>query len=327
MINLEPRYASFNDCIENQIYTILDGMGYKNEFAYIDALKFRFDITSYTSKKWTTIGALIYENNDIYINNLSQFWNIDVQLSFCDWKNVDNQITESLSLGFPLIVFIDSYWCPWEVGIYKKYKKFIHGFIIKEITSDGYLCCDGHRGIKDCFILKKDLQDGFTGRIIRIINGNMEKKLPEWKLMFSSAVSREGSMLAPSWKNIEYFKQALDNALDMARELNGFAENFITIKRAPIMQAMERTKNDRKKYQWAIESIRSYFQLESMDDLKTIINLAQSSANKWKIVATMLMKIFYSSENKHKLKVIHILNEIISIEKNIFEIMLKISNQ
>ena len=70
MISLEPQYSPYNECIENQIYTIIKGMGYTNELAYIDSMFFGVDVKTYTGTKWSTIGELIEITYSPYIMNL-----------------------------------------------------------------------------------------------------------------------------------------------------------------------------------------------------------------------------------------------------------------
>ena len=326
MINLEPKYSQYNECIENQVYTIVNGMGYTNEFAYIDSMFFGFDITTYTDAKWSKIGELIDITYDLYIENLSKFWNIEVQLMLCDYEDFTIELKKSLASGLPLIVFINSYWCPWERGLYKRHKGFNHAFIVRDFTNDGYCCTDGHRGIKDCFISKEDLFNGYLGKIIKIRwNRNISKQL-SWKKMISHAVGNISQQNQLFCGNIRFLKNAIINRLDMKMELKGFESSFITVKQAPLIAAIRRIKNERKKFKWCVESIQTEYKLSHIEELKQIINLADNSAEHWKILSVLFIKYFYSSDIKHKEKIVDLIDEIIEIEQNINKIMIKVIN-
>lgn len=321
MLELFPQFNEYNNCIENQIYTIVSSKGDNVELAYIDSLYFHFDYERYIAGEWSTLGELIEETYVLYINNLSWLTGLEFQLAYCDIKSLGSEIKRSIDNDNPIIVFLDGYWCPWE-GVYQKYKGFSHGIIIKGITNAGYNCTDGHRKIKDCYITKRDLQEGFLGKVVRLKHVTKQEEPISWQKFIRNAGLRAISMKENSaFCNIGYFREAVNRDLDMKREIKGFETNFITIERAPIVERIKKIKCDRKKLEWCLRTIKEKNMQLDIDEL---IDMAYHSANQWKHIQVLLMKYYYSSDIKYKNKIVDMLDKIAALEEKLAVNMSKI---
>src|SRR5690554_499137 len=123
-----------------------------------------FTFNHNTSREITRYGERIAYNDGDWVSLLERYHG--VKLSFCKGSIKDEtheQIIKELSASRPVIVFFQSYWCPWSPDFKKKEQDGPHFFMIIGFDGVNYICLDGIYLSSPAVLSRDDFNRGFKG--------------------------------------------------------------------------------------------------------------------------------------------------------------------
>lgn len=142
-------------CFDDCIATYAKFIKCDYELMYLNC----WNVSWNQDKNLTMIRSIQTPNN--LENDLSEYCGIKINMCNDSFEQVNNTISELRKKNAVIIVFLNSYYCPWDRGYRKYYSE--HAFLVegKDDETNEIICCDPYYEINHGKISYEDFQLGY----------------------------------------------------------------------------------------------------------------------------------------------------------------------
>lgn len=315
-LNIKPINDERLTCFERPLCVLANWLKREYEPMFIGCFSFSHNyVKSYNS---------IYDSLDMLLlmNTYSKMAGIDVTIHQLDaFHHFLSTIHDNLSNGYPIMTFIDSFWCPWYPSYKTSHIKHYVLIIGIDVSQKHVFCLDRYNEDDYIRVLPfDDLKSGrgeyltFSSQMLFSLSSTDYLHQLHKNLIF---VCSEHYNI---WKNIDLFKTSFGAEFDIIAEI----ENVHTYKVASIYTWLKGVSNSRSKLKdsliWFNRTYYAYFP----EDILMMLNTAQK---KWWKIVLLLIKSISSNSKKEYIYVQNTLDQIITLEREIYSRLLVLTNE
>lgn len=283
MLDIKPQHDESRNCYEDQIATVLSWMGRNHELMFSESWGFGFK--SSCNEKTKMIGKRLDSAKGNLHKLLKKYHGIEIK----EHKIRDAQIfldimQKEIVSGLPVLLFIDSFWCPWDMNYQKKHSN--HCCIVTGYDNDfkSIYCSDGfymkYGETLAIDVLKKSYKSSCSFAII-----NNERANVNWNDIIENALlklhNREKHMNV--FDLIRNFSTEMSSSIDLEVETKDYDEFWMS----PLFSQLLQIENGRKQFSNVLKYLSERFIIE---DLFTISKEVMQLAGYWSTVRALLSK-------------------------------------
>lgn len=207
------------------------------------------------------------------------------------YKSLHCLIEEMLNNKFPVCVFIDKFFCPWDYAYNKIHISHYYLIIGIDKSKKEYICMDPNSSSKKYSLPYKCLEMGVSEYFIfeNKIPSSIEYSLSE--IILGNISSHEYIVrIEKKYNNILKFADDLITYIDFDRELSPWNEN---LQDTFLFRCLKHLRKNRLKFASSLHSLGSIF------NNKNIINISQQLKDLhslWNNVSTQLFKYHFTRD-------------------------------
>lgn len=169
-INREACLYCFDDCIA----TIADTMHFDYELMYLTLFQIDF---IYDREESRRLGDNIRLNFPDRYENMRKYHG--VQFHDTDVRKIPQEavslLEKAIGDGMPALVYVDPYWCPWDLQYKKVHERFSgHTLIVRDITERGISMADPYFNRTEIWMP----YDHFVKGILNVVTIHVERREP-----------------------------------------------------------------------------------------------------------------------------------------------------
>lgn len=295
-LDISLNYEIAYDCLENLIPPIAKWYSKDYELMLMNSWGFRYKGPSFNEKD-TLFSTLFDSGTYSNFEYLEKYHGIQlVRHENYSFEDIILNIKCELNSQKPVIVFNNSYWCPWYTERYKKLH-YPHYFLAIGYEDDGIHVIDSQYASNGVFLPFGDFQNGF--RDFYICN-NLESYTKEinWKGLLKSSISDMDFFSGNSnmFNALKVFSNDIVDKLDLQAEMSDYIE---LPSASQIITRLSDIGKKRKQYGYALKYLFQKCQINELDILSgEFMNLS----TKWSTVFGLLLKAYYSGNDVRLLK-------------------------
>ncbi len=303
MNKIIPYHDNSRNCIEDQVVSITKWFGRDFELMFTLSWGFNFFFGSKYEKLLLgeKIGPGFYDVlkplNEFHGINSNTYNNISVQDALKILKD------EFLKLK-PVVVFFDSFYCPWEHN-YKK-THFFHAFIINGMEEKSgndeknknvkiFSCIDAFRMKPSEKLNFSDFNAGFQNVLITfdiIENFSLNKNYQDIIRLILKNLNYDSDHSI--FKFMRLFAGEVSKSLDIKKELQASDQIWFS----PLIFNMEKIIRSRIQFQTALSYMAKLFSINNFEKVSRFFQLIY---NQWNILKNLIIKEYYrDSDYKDK---------------------------
>jgi hypothetical protein len=315
-LDIKPIHYDFLTCFEDSIVTVAEWSGYRYELMFSEDWNFVFNFEKSRLNK--NLGQSIEVTSHDIKNKLDKFHGIKIESVEISSEKVTKVIIDELKNKKPIIVFVDSFWCPWDWFFQKRHND--HAFLVTGFDdTEKFYCCD-------CFyqtnniITGEELRKGFIGRTeVFSFEGN-EKIYVNWSNVLQIVLNRlrDGDRGLNAFDSMRYFADVLESLTDLQNEILGCEEYLFS---APLVSNLEYIAYGRRRFARLLD----YFEEEiGIKYLQELANRLRKVAIQWANIRLMLIKLTFSYDALIKNRIVSKIREIAESEESMAEQMAEV---
>lgn len=206
------------NCFQDLIQSVALWWGRSYELMFVDAWGFVYQ--SLNGKSGPRLGDRVGAGTGDYQKSLELYHGIHTEYYEKTVPEVLQIVQKELSEGRPVMIPMDSFFCPWDVGFQRNHS--MHGFLAVGLDDDHLYCVDGVYYQQDAPLELEYFQQGCMGCITLSISGD-EAKDVDWQKILKEAVARlQGQRGIPNaFDAMRIFAGELPEALNFQVEMEG----------------------------------------------------------------------------------------------------------
>lgn len=291
MLDVLPLHELTRNCIEDCIVSIAVWINRGYELLFAESWGFRFLCEKKDNSK--LIGSRIIANQagiksclEKYYGILSNYNNIYDSESFIGIIKVE------LVNERPVIMFIDSFWCPWDGG-YRKYH------VPHAIISIGFddknnciHCTDAFAMKYDVILPYEDYLRGFSGTYITFSLKDTYLKDISWRDILTNTLNNLNANINNfnAFNEIRKFANAV-RLMDLTLEF----PSGKSLWSQPLYNNVKNVVNIR----WQVINILNYlYEIFNIEELKKLSDIMKQVVSKWTIILSMFVKASFKINSK-----------------------------
>ena len=270
-------------CLERPVVTVLNWLNVDYRYIFISSWTFSYNyMERYKGIQNVPELRSLLKNSKRYTGVCFVFKKLNVN------KRI-SKICYEIEQGRPVIVYIDSFWCPW----YPSYKKsHIHHYVLIigiNAEENYFICLDKHDLHKKVLLSFDDYLKG-SGEIVLLSNKRIEK-LRNNKVKTDCYKSLRPRIIQ---KNIQKFSDHVMHNVNMTEYVKGYHDVKVT----PLYTWLKGIANDRLNFASSMEifldnSICSYYK-----------NRLKEISDSWQSIIILLIKVVIKKETESVYKFI-----------------------
>jgi hypothetical protein len=311
MLEIRPVKKTNYDCFQTCMVTLAEYWNRGHIFMLADSWGFSYINRNVKQPFGERISPDHYQNANYlldYYHGINCSWKLSTDLNEV-FAEVHNQLVNSL----PLILVIDSFWCPWLLDFQKVHIQ--HYCIITGVNLDtGDLhCLDPYYSDK-CEVLKfSDLSNGYIKLLTFKLNVSKELDDIDYKFLLSNyalKVLNKNNDQCP-FEQMRQFADDVDVQFDITREVG----NFENIESVPLFFKLKLLESGRRNISELLLYICNSYHVR---DLKGYSDKMEALSDLWRKVRLYIIKLSMSNTSKNSnRKVSQALYEIIDYERSV----------
>ncbi|SCZ09468.1 BtrH N-terminal domain-containing protein [Alkaliphilus peptidifermentans] len=217
-----------------------------------------------------------------------------IQVTFREANNyidIVEAIKEKLKDDTPVCIYIDTYWCPWFVGYYKKIHS-AHYCLVTGIDESNNLFCKDALAKDGEWLSLDHFSKGFKEYIDFRNLENYTKCY--WKEIVRDATLRlkDKHKSLNVFDEMRLFAKDLRENLHLSKEVRGYEDRPF---QAKIYKKLFNISRGRKVFSKALLYVSDEYRVS---ELKVLADLINKAGNKWSGIFGMLCKSYYIKDNK-----------------------------
>ena len=297
-----PKFFDKYTCLQATLKNIFDYYSIEDKFLFIN--------------DWTFIYGK--KNNNIQFGRRVKVnYNIDILKKFYERgygfkiearegiKDVLGQIEKEIQYGKPVLVKIDSYWCPWN----RAYQKFHidHFFVVIGINESDFICIDSYFSDHIEYLPIKYIKHCQLGFISL---ESEKKKIDKTNIINLMNKSLESNKELQSIEQLTSFWLDIENGLNFREEISEYNDTRLI----PLLINLKHISNSRYNYADFLKYISLQYNIYNLSDLYYKYMAAHQ---KWEIVRALFFKCMNLNNIECEIKrITNLIKQIIGIERN-----------
>jgi hypothetical protein len=322
--NVIPLHDDSRDCFEDQITTVASWFGRGYELMYAESWGFSYspadgDSSGILGKR---IGAGRTRENALRLLELYH----GIRFTWHQTNTIDEVLPilkAELAAGRPVIIYLDSYWCPWAPSSYQKIQNSHHNCIVVGLDEvNGFLYCTDGYYVEQNKTLPLEYYAQGCGRCGTFTLIGDEAPIIDWReIIKSSAELILGSNSFPNaFDAMRTFGR--DAALiDLAAEIEGCPN----IWRSPLWMQLDNIHKGRKQFSKVLRYMAEQYDVA---ELLVLSRQVEQVGGLWSIIQTMLYKAHIKNNSSAILcRIPEKINEVADEEERIANALISLSLQ
>lgn len=258
---------------------------------------------------------LIPEFNTVMFDLLERFHGCKITIYDTDTINeIKAVILNELSKGLPVGIYLDSYWCPWNIA-YKKYHITHYCLVIGfDDDKESFMFIDPYcsDNIEKLSIveLEKGYGNYFTFKFTESKEQNIENELNYIIKLCLVTLKLDNEQLN-SFKMMRSFADEFEQYMDLDKEISGYEDTYAV----PFFRQMKAIESCRKNFSLTLNYIA-----ETCND-KNILQLSSNmlqASNIWSKIRLMIIRMSMTSSQSGQIKkIVDKIREVTDYEESI----------
>ncbi|HEX2937701.1 MAG TPA: hypothetical protein VHO66_02135 [Ruminiclostridium sp.] len=293
-LEIIPKHDQIRDCFEDLIVSVFDWLNKDCKYLFAYSWDFYYRRIEEAAKNNDTVGKILISGELSLLKEARILKEVHgVELLFSrPGSHIDilNAIEKNCLKGMPTIIYIDTYYCPWDDGMYKEYH---HPHFCMAVGIDRQKeeisCVDAFPINYDCILPFSDLEKGFDVCVeLKILDQNhdftireiLRKSIDNFEIKINGRTKIE---------MIRDFAFDVQNNMDIKKECQGFEDS---VWQAPVFEAITNIVNGRRQFGLLIKNSAG-----EIHQLEQVAKQLEAAANKWSTIKGMLIKAYYKKDN------------------------------
>jgi len=294
-LNISPIQSESYNCIQGIVVSVAKYYGFDYELLFANTWGFGFS---------PNFSGNVSFGDRVELNWRPSGWGVlerfhGLKLNFKKLENIDEAlsiINSQINLNEPVILFIDSFWCPWNPA-YKKYHITHYCLAVGIDKSQNVInCIDPYisknieklpiaslaEGYRECITFSISRNTGSDSELLNLLLNTAEYNL---------GINRDSS----AFNLMRNFADELVNKFDKEKEMYGYSD----VRFLPLVRKILEIGNSRLNFSETLEYIANKYGFEEIRDFK---NRMVQIWKKWRLIRTWLMKAFISDDTSFPIK-------------------------
>lgn len=303
---------SYN-CLENLINSVTQYYGRSCELMSLYSWLFRYNREIY--KEEHSFGNAITDSTfGKSLESLAKYHGVIMNYNdkklFNEFSKV---IQEEISNDRPVIICMDTFYCPWYVTDYNKLHT-MHYCLVIDIDNENkiFSIVDtqfAQEAVQVSFdYIEKGYNDFYT---IHITDSDLDNM--NWKDILSETIKyMKNTLEGKTFEELRSFADDFESYICFSTEIRGY-EN--TPLKSSIFKKIHTLSNKRKQYSRVFEFIRDKFEVK---DMEVMAYRMKNIADRWSSTFGLLCKAFYKNDNAIISRVSDKLRTLADLEEELF---------
>ncbi|MCL6588780.1 MAG: hypothetical protein K6U80_02400 [Firmicutes bacterium] len=317
LLDIKPLHIEGHDCLEDLIASVAAWWNRSHELIFIESWGFYFDQNS-----GDIFGKRLRPVADIEILIKKQKFLEKFHGIKCIYNNtiasagVLNFLRLQIQAGFPIICFIDMFWCPCSHGYKKRHAS--HTILVTGIDGAGenLFFIDPLISKKGERISAGEFLEGYES-CITFIKKDLKRLHLSWRKIIQDAVRNLKSSAV--FEQMRIFAGELERNVDLTVEI----DNSHFIWDAPLMKRIQEVKGGRLKFILALQYLVKNFGAVKLEEACEKLKYV---ASRWDVVYSILVKSYLSKNKEVIAQAATKIREIADLEEDIARLLLDITN-
>lgn len=303
-LDIKPIHEEYRSCTEDIICSVAAWLDMDHELMYTEAWDFIYD--GWTPGHPYGIGDRLSEGIDRTWHNICHYHGLQLEYkkNIFTFNQARSTIFERLREGYPVMIYLDGYWCDWR-------KEGRNRHIYSNVLVIGYDASDKLFICIDPYYLDKTI--GFPAEKMQLAYKNLiiisqNKEIKEENVL--EVLHKSPRRLLKKFSMMYHFAHDIEHTLDFNLETLG-EDEMINIKLFNILKFIIRR---RKQYSAFLKYVYTHYHKVRKNYSGDMENIA----DKWNMILKLLMKSYYSEDwiirRKHIAKLIL---DIVDLEKKL----------
>jgi hypothetical protein len=281
MLDIKPLHEEGRDCFTDMVVSVAEWSKINYELAFVEAWNFKF--LDQNPKQLKSIGVNIKPDWGRWQFLLRFYHGLQVVSFRSTSLETLLLVKRELSMGRPVIIFIDSFYCPWHDN-YQKHYGLKHTCMVVGINGNNLFCVDSMPLNTGAILPIEDFIKGVFGNATFVIALN-ESNEAKWTGIIEEAVKRildkkDGKNAIDS---ILDFSDCLEKYLNLKKEREGF-KNLWDV---PLFKGLHSICGGRTHFAKALHFLALQ---NGIGDLIPIVDDLKLVGSRWAIIRGMLIK-------------------------------------
>lgn len=310
-INLKPLYYDGLNCVENSFISITAWLKLNYQLAFMQSWDFGFKTGE--AHKNDLFSSRITLNPIDYRMLIDKYCAIQFTYNtITDPNETLKIITNEFNNGRPVIIFIESFWCPWKDEYQKAHTD--HFCLALGINDNGDIhCVDCSPLNYGCVLPLNEFLRGGGDCITFIVSDDIPKAM-EFEKVIGELVK---DLYKPidgynTFDSIRNFAFDFKNSFDLMKEIEG--NDLSSTWGIPIIQKLRSVSGGRAQY---ADFLRCFYSKRNIDGLLELCAELEYVSAKWKYVMSIIEKHILSKKPVNVDKISNIVFEIADLEEAI----------
>ncbi len=310
LLDIKPSHEPSSNCIEDIFATLVKWKNKDCALIFSNAWSFHY-------KRLNAEHELLSARIDIYREGFKQL-ECSVASHYgikASWENTDDykkiiRIAETeISKGNPIGIYIDTFWCPWNIAYQKHH--IPHYCLVVEVKDTEFVCVDSYISAKRELLSFKDFSYGygtfFTLSFEQVLRG------PDWKSIMINAAAE--AIKSDNRVNDFDNMRACANEIKIYKNMKDEFSEYDDITYAPIIRRLNYISYGRKNF---AKVLLYFYKKNNITELKNFAEELNGAGLKWSLINNLLFKYYFEGFGEDKLENLYMrINQIADYEENV----------
>ncbi len=294
-LDIKLNYEIAYDCLESLIPPI--ARWFDKDFELMSMNSWGFHYKPELMKEDGLLSSCFSSGTYTSFEYLEKYHGIQlIQKEKTYFEDMINIIKNELNSQKPVIIYNDSYFCPWYSTRYKK----LHGrhfCLAVGYQDDNIIVLDSQYAKEGTLLPLSEFEKGYDGYFLCNDLVTYQKDV-DWKgiLLLSISDKRRFGDGNNMFNSLRVFAKDLVEKLDLTNEMKDYVE---IPSASQIVTNLSILGNKRKQYSFAIRYLSQKYKVIELDILASKF---EELSNRWSTVFGLLIKAYYSKNDKRLIK-------------------------
>lgn len=297
LLKIKPIHNDYRGCGQDAIVTVVNWLEMDYAILFSESWGFCFDISKYDKEK--NISNCLSADYGQIDRILSRYYGLYYKWEVSsDYYQVIREIENQLINNLPVMIKLDTYFCPWDYG-YKKYHVLDHVLLIVGIDTENNLFY-----ITDCFngVVEKQINIELCFPIGNIKYAKFAKqRVKSEKLDIKKLITITNNKLKRPLENKKSFDMISDFGEILCPEIifNEILKNE-QIWASPLLTNLYEISKGRRQF---LDAFKYLCKKENEYNIMAICEMLENASVAWRTVLSMIVKFYYSKDPEYLTRV------------------------
>lgn len=306
-LDLTIKYVDSYDCLDNLVVDAAKWFG--KEYALLFADAWGFCYKPIDELNGETFGANMQSGGAFGWEYIEKYHGLKVSIiPKTTYQDILDIVRIELKEKRPVIIYMDTFWCPWYKGYYQQLKAH-HYCLVTDIDDNNNLyIVDNQMATNGAILSESNFSNGFGECMIFTLKEHSSVNA-DWKKIIQRAVDRVINPIGgiSCFEQMRKFANDIQEKLDLNQEVISYESNPF---KAPVFQSLFKLGQGRKQFSLVLDYIGN-----SLDKPELIIlsDKLKIAGEKWVSLFGMTCKAYYRQGIDREKIVKRVVNKIYEI--------------